>query len=111
MPLLARFGCDPGKRHSVLVQAPKENQRVGVAIKRAKPDPVAKASRSEATASKARSKRTRRDEPAHSFESLLCELALLTRNTVTLPGTEASFEKLAKPSPLQARALELAAGS
>lgn len=72
------------------------------------PDPVAKAARSETATRKAQTKRTRRDEPAHSFESLLCELALLTRNTITVPGTEASFDKLTQPTPLQARALELA---
>lgn len=73
--------------------------------------PVAKAQRSAAAERKAQSKRTRRSEPAHSFESLLAELATVTRNTIKLAGTGATFDKLAKPTPLQARALELAAGA
>ncbi|MGH3994931.1 MAG: hypothetical protein ACRDSN_21015, partial [Pseudonocardiaceae bacterium] len=73
-------------------------------------DPVAKARRSAEAERKARTKRTRRGETAHSFSSLVAEFATLTRNTIRLPGTDASFEKLAKPTPLQARALELAAG-
>jgi hypothetical protein len=73
----------------------------------AQPDPVAKARRSPAAERKAQTKRTRRQEPCHSFHSLLSELALLTRNTIKLAGTQASFEKLARPTPLQAKALEL----
>jgi transposase len=72
-----------------------------------RPDPVAKASRSAAAERKARSKRNSRDQPCHSFRSLLDELALQTRNTVRLAGTDATFEQLTKPSPAQARAREL----
>ncbi len=43
-----------------------------------------------------------------SYRSLLAELATLTRNTIRLPQTTASFEKLAEPTAIQARALELA---
>jgi len=70
-------------------------------------DPVAKATRSAAAERKAQSKRTASGEPCHSYLSLLDELATLTRNTVRLAGSDASFEKLAKPTPIQARALEL----
>jgi hypothetical protein len=70
-------------------------------------DPVAKASRSAAAERKARTKRNSRDQPCHSFRSLLDELALQTRNTVRVAGTEATFERLTKPSPIQARAREL----
>jgi transposase len=73
----------------------------------ARPDPVAKASRSQAAERKARSKRTSRDQPCHSFRSLLAELALQTRNTVRLAGTDATFEQLTKPSQVQGRAREL----
>jgi hypothetical protein len=72
-------------------------------------DPVAKARRSAEAERKARTKRTRRGETAHSFTSLIAELATLTRNTIRVPGTNVTFEKLSKPTPLQATALELAA--
>ncbi len=71
-------------------------------------DPVAKASRSAAAKRKAQSKRTASGEPCHSYRSLIAELGTLTRNTVRLAGGDASFEKLAEPTPIQARALELA---
>lgn len=71
-------------------------------------DPVAKASRSAAAQRKAQSKRTAAGEPCHSYRSLIAELGTLTRNTIRLAGSDASFEKLAEPTPIQARALELA---
>ena len=70
-------------------------------------DPVAKAVRSPDAQRKARTKRTSTGEPCHSYKSLLAELATLTRNTIRLPGATATFNKLAQPTPLQARALEL----
>jgi Transposase DDE domain len=70
-------------------------------------DPVAKADRSAAAQRKAQSKRTASGEPCHSYRSLIAELGTLTRNTIRLAGAEASFEKLAEPTPIQARALEL----
>ena len=72
------------------------------------PDPVAKASRSPSALRKAQTKRTAAGDPCHSYKSLLAELATLTRNTIRLPGTQATFNKLAEPTPTQARALELA---
>jgi hypothetical protein len=71
------------------------------------PDPVAKAVRSPQAQRKARTKRTNTGEPCHSYKSLLAELATLTRNTIRLPGATATFDKLAQPTPLQARALDL----
>ena len=71
------------------------------------PDPVAKATRSPAARRKAQSKRTAAGEQAHSCKSLLAELATLTRNTIRLPETTATFEKLAEPNATQARALQL----
>jgi DDE family transposase len=73
------------------------------------PDPVAKADRSPAAQRKAQTKRTASGEPCHSYRSLIAELATLTRNTIRLPGAPATFDKLAEPTPLQARALDLAA--
>jgi hypothetical protein len=71
------------------------------------PDPVAKAVRSPDAQRKAHTKRTDTGEPAHSYKSLLAELATLTRNTVRVPGTTATFHKLTQPTALQARALDL----
>jgi transposase len=48
------------------------------------PDPVAKAVRSTAADTKARTKRTSTGQPAHSYRTLLAELATQTRNTTRL---------------------------
>ena len=71
-------------------------------------DPVAKATRSRAPSAKPRPRRTSTGEPCHSYKSLLAELATLTRNTIRLPGSTATFDKLAQPTTHQARALDLA---
>ena len=72
------------------------------------PDPVAKAHRSTAAQQKAQTKHTPTGERCHSYKSLLAELATLTRNTIRLPGANATFDKLAQPTQLQAHALDLA---
>jgi transposase len=72
------------------------------------PDPVAKAVRSPAATQKARTKRTSTGQPAHSYRTLLAELATQTRNTTRLHGHGSTFEKLTQPTPLQAQALDLA---
>jgi transposase len=74
-------------------------------------DPVAKAVRSPAAQAKARTKRTSDGSPAHSYRTLLTELATQTRNRTRLAGHTDTFEKLTQPTPLQARALELAANA
>jgi hypothetical protein len=74
----------------------------------AQADPVANASRSRSAQHKTQTKRTTTGEVAHSYKSLLAELATLTRNTIRLPRTSATFNKLAIPTTTQARALELA---
>ena len=72
------------------------------------PDPVAKATRSpHAAAARPQTKRTSTGEPCHSYHSLLAELATLTRNTIRLHDSGATFDKLTQPTPTQARALEL----
>jgi transposase len=70
-------------------------------------DPVAKATRSTGAQRKAQTKRTTTGEPCHSYKSLLSELATLTRNTIRLGHADATFQKLAKPTRLQAHALNL----
>jgi transposase len=72
------------------------------------PDPVAKAVRSTSAQQKAQTKRTTSGAPAHSYRTLLTELATQTQNTTRLHGHASTFEKLAQPTPLQAEALELA---
>jgi transposase len=72
-------------------------------------DPVTKATRSTSALRKAQTKRTTTGEPCHSYKSLLSELSTLTRNTIRLPNTDATFQKLSQPTPLQAHALDLAA--
>jgi hypothetical protein len=69
-------------------------------------DPVAKAGRSRAAQRNANS--TGLGEPCRSYKALLDELSTLTRHTIRLPGSDATFDKLAQPTRLQARALELA---
>ena len=71
-------------------------------------DPVAKASRSRSAQRKAQTKRTTNGQAAHSYKTLLAELATLTRNTIRLPGTPATFHKHAQPTAPQAQALDLA---
>jgi hypothetical protein len=71
-------------------------------------DPVAKATRSASAHAKAQAKRTTTGQPAHTFRSLLAELATQTRNSIRVPGSDATFTKLANPTSLQARALALA---
>ena len=75
------------------------------------PDPVAKAVRSPAAQQKAQTKRTTTGQPAHSYRTLLAELATQTRNTTRLAGSSSTFEKLTQPTPLQAQALDLAANA
>jgi hypothetical protein len=73
------------------------------------PDPVAPAARSDAALAKTRSHELADGTPAHSFKTLLAELATLTRNLVVPAGApdEAAFEIIATPTPLQARAFAL----
>jgi len=75
------------------------------------PDPVAKAVRSAEAEAKARTKRTADGTQAHSYQTLLAELAIQTRNSTRLHGHTSTFEKLTQPTPLQARALDLAANA
>jgi hypothetical protein len=71
------------------------------------PDPVAKATRSPSALAKAQTKHGPDGQPLHSYRSLLAELATQTRNTIRLPGTHATFDKLTEPTATQTRALQL----
>ena len=70
---------------------------------------VAPAQRSTAAVRKARDKVTETGLPAHSFRTLLLDLATINRNTIEVKeDTEsARFEKLTRPTSVQQRALEL----
>jgi Transposase DDE domain len=72
------------------------------------PDPVAKALRSTSAQQKAQTKRTPTGPPAHSYRTLLAELATQTQNTTRLHGHASTFDKLTQPTDLQAEALRLA---
>jgi len=70
--------------------------------------PVAPAKRSPRAERKAAQKRTEQDEPVHSFQTLLADLATIAKNRIQadLPGAE-PFEKITRPTALQQRALSL----
>jgi hypothetical protein len=70
-------------------------------------DVVAPARRSDSALAKAHTQRLADDTTVHSFRSLLRNLATLTRSTVRVPGNAATFDKLAVPTDLQQRALQL----
>jgi transposase len=70
-------------------------------------DVVAPARRSAAALSKASSQILADGTAVHSFRTLLADLATLTKNTVRVPNSSATFDKLANPTPLQDRALKL----
>ncbi len=71
-----------------------------------RPSPVAKAQPSPAAKRKAKTKRTDDGLPVHSFQTLLADLATLTRNTVRLASTRTT-SVLATPTQIQQRAFEL----
>jgi transposase len=73
-------------------------------------DPVAPAKRSEAALAKIASKLLDDATPAHSFGTLLAELATIVRNTCRTPsaGPDApTFDIFTTPNPKQQRALDL----
>jgi hypothetical protein len=72
---------------------------------------VAPARRSEAGERKIRRQRTEDGDPARSFETLMEHLKTLTKNETRLEGTEVTFEKYTRPTPLQEKAFELLAVS
>jgi hypothetical protein len=67
---------------------------------------VTRAKRSAAARRKVATRRTEDGLPVHSFRTLLKDLATLTRNRVRI-ADGARFDQLARPTPLQQRALDL----
>lgn len=78
--------------------APEEAERASI---------VAPAERSPAGERKARRQETEDREPARSFETLMADLATLTKNEARVEGTEITVEKYTQPTPLQEKAFEL----
>lgn len=70
--------------------------------------PVAPAQRSPTARRKAATKRTDDNTPVHSFQTVLADLATITKNRIqpSVPGAE-SFEKITRPTPNQQRILDL----
>ncbi|MFQ5972673.1 MAG: IS1634 family transposase [Alphaproteobacteria bacterium] len=66
------------------------------------------AQRSPTARAKAARKRTRDDYPVHSFQTLLQDLATLTKNRIQpdIPGAR-PFDQLTRPTPVQQRAFDL----
>lgn len=75
----------------------------------ARPDPVAPAPRSLQARRKDRSQRTDEGFPVHSFRTLLATLGTLVQNRVVPRGadSDAAFDLLTEPTPLQQRAFDL----
>ena len=69
---------------------------------------VAPSQRSPGALHKAHHKRTEEGEPVHSFQTLLSDLATISKNRIQpqLPGSPA-FDKITRPTSLQQRALDL----
>ncbi len=69
---------------------------------------VAPAQISERARAKATSKRTEDDEPVHSFQTLLSDLATIVKNRIVpkLSGAQ-PLDQITRPTPLQQRALDL----
>ena len=84
----------------------EDDDREGARAQRS--SPMEKAEVSESAKAKADTKRTPDGLPVHSFTTLLADLATLTLNEVTLPGSpDHAFPLMAKPTELQSRAFEL----
>ena len=70
--------------------------------------PVEKAQTSQSAKLKADTRTTADGLAVHSMTTLLADLATMTRNRVSLPGSpDSAFHTVAKPTPVQAKAFEL----
>ena len=86
-----------------------DNDKPAAAAKRT--NPVAPAQRSDEALTKAARKRTDDPHPAHSFTSLLADLATICANQIQPADDMPAFTKITNPTPLQRRAFELLAVS
>ena len=67
--------------------------------------PVKAAQVSPSAKRKATTKKSQDDQPVHSFQTVLADLATITKNTVKFAGKQ--FDKITTPTPLQQKALNL----
>ena len=86
-----------------------DNDKPAAAAKRT--NPVAPAQRSDEALTKAARKRTDDHTPAHSFTSLLADLATICANQIQPADDMPAFTKITTPTPVQRRAFELLAVS
>lgn len=70
---------------------------------------VAPAERSAAARQKDLTKRTADGYPVHSFRTLLDDLATLAKNRIRIDGTDAEFDQITEPTPLQQHVFDLLA--
>lgn len=77
------------------------------AAERGRTNIVARAPRSQAARQKDELRQTADGLPVHSFRTLLLDLATLAKNRVRVPGSQAEFEVLTQPTPLQKRVFDL----
>jgi len=68
---------------------------------------VAPAQRSDSALAKAATKNTNDGLPVHSFQTLLADLATITKNRVASKIAGLEFDRITRPTPLQDRAFEL----
>jgi hypothetical protein len=68
---------------------------------------VAPARLSRAAEPKVYSQQTNDGDPARSFDTLLKDLSTLAKNETRIQGSEATFHKHTRPTPLQQKALDL----
>lgn len=69
---------------------------------------VAPAQRSARAAQKAATQKTANEQPVHSFQTLLADLATLAKNRVRFDGSDAATMTIyTQPTPLQQHALDL----
>lgn len=79
-----------------------------VAAEAGRPSIVAPAPRSAAASAKDARKRTDDDFPVHSFQTLLADLATLTKNRVRVGDrSNSEFYMVSQPTPIQQRAFQL----
>ena len=80
------------------------------AARQARSDVVETKKPSPSAQAKAKTKTTPEGYPVHSFQTLLTDLATLTRNTIVpnIPGAP-GWQQDAEPTPMQSRAFELLA--
>jgi len=70
-------------------------------------DPVAKPEASASAKAKKSRKMTAAGLPVHSFQTLLGHLATMTRITMSIGDTDATYDQYSQPTPVQQKAFEL----